>query len=71
MKKLLLVASVMGVMMFSGCSSDTKESLKTEYSELLMKCFSGKYDKTECKEKGQDLGKRAKAIGMSYRDLIQ
>lgn len=60
MKKVLLTVSVLGMVMFSGCSSDTKESLKFELKTLMQDCYSGKNSKEECKEKGEDIGERIK-----------
>ena len=60
MKKVLLMASVVGVFMFSGCSSDTKESLKFELKTLMQDCYSMKYSKEECREKGEELGEKIK-----------
>lgn len=64
MKKVLLIVSVLGIVMFSGCSSDTEESLHKEASELMRKCATGKLTPAECKAQGADIGDRAKAIGL-------
>jgi len=60
MVKIILVSSMLGVLMFSGCSSDSKESLKLELKTLMQDCYSLKYSKDECKEKGEELGGRIK-----------
>lgn len=69
MIKSIVATSVLGMLMFSGCSSDTPESIKMEYAELITKCASGQLTREECVDEGKDLGERAKSIGMSSRDL--
>ena len=64
MIKSIIAISILGMVMFSGCSSDTEESLHKEASELMKKCATGKLTPAECKEQGADIGDRAKAIGL-------
>jgi outer membrane murein-binding lipoprotein Lpp len=72
MKKVILVVSVLSMVMFSGCSSDTKESLESEMKTLIVDCYSMKYTKEECREKGKELGEKIKDFnkGVSPEERI-
>ncbi|WP_434581104.1 hypothetical protein MLC52_02245 [Sulfurimonas sp. NW15] len=73
MKKVLLTVSILGIVMFSGCSSDSKESLRQEMKILFQDCYNLKYSKEECREKGVELGERIKDFnrGASSEDKIR
>jgi len=60
MKKIILVVSVISIVIFSGCSSETKEHLEWEIKTLMEDCYSMKYSKEECREKGEELGEKIK-----------
>ena len=55
MVKIILASSILGMLMLSGCSSDTKESLNQEMAKLIMDCGAGKFTKGECREKADDI----------------
>jgi len=58
MVKIILVASMLGMVMFSGCSSDTVESITAERLQLFSDLQSGKISKEDARKKGIDLRER-------------
>jgi uncharacterized protein YcfL len=67
MKKGLVAISFLTALLFTGCSSDTKESLQQEFAQLLVDCGTGKLSATECKEKGTDLKERIEEFNRKNR----
>jgi len=67
-KKVVAVTGLVAMVAFSGCSSDTKESLEAEKNELIKKCtplMMGSSDKDlreECEAGEKDIKARMKAL---------
>lgn len=72
-KKVVLGLGLVSMVAFSGCSSDTKESLEAEKNELINKCaplMMGSSDKDlreECQAGEKDIKARMKALEESSK----
>lgn len=60
-KRIAAIFGIVTMVLASGCSSDTKESIQNDAKQLIEDCMKGKYDMKECEKRGKEIEARAQA----------